>query len=203
MRILEQTATLEHHTPEPLKTIEKAVRTCYKSDDKMNENGQPNLAFLKKIIRSGHESVIEHAYATVSIITDRGVSHELVRHRLAAYSQESTRYCNYGKDRFDNEIRVIRPVYFTEWDRAYFLWEKACMEAENIYMSMLEQGANAQEARAVLPNSLKTEIIMTANFREWKHIFNLRCAQAAHPQMRALMTNLRDQFRKEFPVIFD
>jgi len=203
MRILEQTAILEHHTPQPLNTIERAARTCYKSDDKMNENGQPNLAFLKKIINSGHESVIEHAYATVSIVTDRGVSHELVRHRLAAYSQESTRYCNYGKDKFDNEIRVIRPIYFTEWDRAYLLWEKVCMEAETNYMAMLEQGATAQEARAVLPNSLKTEIIMTANFREWKHIFNLRCAQAAHPQMRALMINLRDQFRKEFPVIFE
>lgn len=152
---------------------------------------------------AAHESVIEHASMSVRFICDRGVTHELVRHRLAAFSQESTRYCNYSKGKFGNELTVIHPCFLTEGTHQYKLWLDAMCTAETLYLDMLKNGAKPQEARDVLPNSLKTEIVCTANVREWRHIFRLRTSKKAHPQMRELMCPLLAEARRRVPVIFD
>jgi thymidylate synthase (FAD) len=187
--------------PDVLELIESIGRVCYKSEDKMVPGtAQP---FIARILSSGHESVIEHASITVRIICDRGVTHELVRHRLCSFTQESTRYANYAHDRFGNEITVIRPYFFEEGSLRYLLWEAAMLACERAYLDLVKTGATAQEARSVLPNSLKTEIIMTANIREWRHIFKLRCAKAAHPQMREIMLPMLAGFAAKVPFIFD
>lgn len=190
---------------EILKKIEKAGRTAYKSEDKIRENSAKE--FVRKIIRSGHLSVIEHHCLTVRIICDRGVSHEIVRHRLASYTQESTRYCNYTEGKFGNEITVIQPSF---WDttsedgsKKYLIWRQTLEVIEKAYCRLIELGATPQEARSVLPNSLKTEIVMTMNLREWRHFFSLRVANAAHPQMREIALPLLKEFKKRIPVIFD
>ncbi len=181
--------------------LERYARVCYKSEDKMSDQGNPD--FLKSKINMGHESIIEHEKATVMLIIDRGVSHELVRHRVgAAYSQESTRYCAYNKDKFGKEITVIEPYFFADRPEAYACWQDACRFAEQSYMTMLDNGCSAQEARSVLPNSLKTEIVVTYNLREWRHFFRLRCDRAAHPQMRQVAIPLLLYFKEKLPVIF-
>lgn len=189
-----------------LKHIEKCGRVCYKSEDKIQEESAET--FVASIIKRGHEAVLEHKSFTVKFICDRGVSHEIVRHRLAAYCQESTRYCNYSGDRFNNEITVIRPCYLDKNDtisesERYNYWLWSCEEAEKSYFGLLNMGCLPQEARAVLPNSLKTEVVMTANLREWRHFFKLRCSPAAHPQMREVAIKLLHMCQKEIPVIFD
>lgn len=184
-----------------LKHIEKCGRVCYKSEDKIQE--QSAEKFVAGIIKSGHEAVLEHKSFTVKFTCDRGVSHEIVRHRLAAYCQESTRYCNYSGDKFGNEITVIKPCYLTEGTKQYILWEMSCAESEKRYFELLFEGCKAQEARAVLPNSLKTEVVMTADLREWRHFFKLRCAPAAHPQMREVAIQLLHMCQAEIPIIFD
>ncbi len=186
---------------EVLRIIEVAGRTCYKSEHKISTGSA--IQFISRIIRSGHESVIEHGFCTVKFICDRGVSHELVRHRLAAYSQESTRYANYSLDRFGNEITVIRPFFFKTDSRRYAIWLRAMEEAERAYMELLQEGARPEEARSVLPNSLKTEVVMTANFREWRHVLRLRTSRRAHPQIREIMLPLLEELKQRVPVIFD
>jgi len=182
-----------------MQVIEKAGRTCYKSEDKMTPGSSARL--VRQLLQSKHESVIEHASASFRFITDRGVTHELVRHRLASFSQESTRYCNYGKDKFGSEITVVRPVGVV--GLALDIWHQGCLATEKAYFLMLESGATPQIARSVLPNSLKTEIVVTANLREWRHIFTLRTAKAAHPQMRELAQQALDIMRGELPVLFE
>jgi len=184
-----------------LQKIERAGRTCYKSEDRITADSARD--FIKRILNSGHHSVIEHATVTVKLICDRGVSHELVRHRLASYSQESTRYANYSKDRFGKEITVIRPPFWPEDSAAYREWHEAMKAAEVHYMRLIETGAQPQEARSVLPNSLKTEIVMTCNIREWRHVFELRCASQAQPQIRQMMLSLLEAFHQRIPVLFD
>jgi thymidylate synthase (FAD) len=184
-----------------LKIIELAGRTCYKSEDKISADSAKD--FISRIVSSGHESVIEHGYCTVKFICDRGVSHELVRHRLASFSQESTRYANYSKDRFGQEITVIKPGFWSEHSQEYQLWLKAMQTAENTYMELLKFGAKAQEARSVLPNSLKTEVVMSANFREWRHVLRLRCSKRAHPQIRSIMLDLLLELKQKVPVLFE
>lgn len=184
-----------------LKHIEQCGRTCYKSENKITE--ESCRAFVKSIINRGHEAVLEHFNVTVKFICDRGVSHEIVRHRLASYCQESTRYCNYSKDSFDSEITVIEPLFLTPDTFGYDEWKEACQTAEGAYFNLLEWGCTPQEARAVLPNSLKTEVVMTANLREWRHFFRLRCAKAAHPQMREIAIPLCKELQKKLPIIFD
>ncbi|CFX04050.1 Thymidylate synthase ThyX [Syntrophomonas zehnderi OL-4] len=182
--------------------LERYARVCYKSEDKMSSGGNPD--FLKSKVRMGHESIIEHEKATVMLIIDRGVSHELVRHRVgAAYSQESTRYCSYNQDKFGNEITVIEPYFLHDKPEAYALWLQSCQVIEKNYMQMLAQGCSAQEARSVLPNSLKTEIVVTFNMREWRHFFRLRCDQAAHPQMRQVAIPLLLFFKEKLPELFE
>lgn len=184
-----------------LKLIELAGRTCYKSEDRITEESA--AAFVRRIIASGHHSVIEHMGLTVRFTCDRGVSHELVRHRLASYSQESTRYANYSKDRFGGEITVIRPCFWEEGSPAWKEWEAAMRTAETAYLNLLAAGAKPEQARSVLPNSLKTEIVMSANLREWRHVFSLRCDGRAHPQIREIMRPLLAELRERLPVVFE
>lgn len=186
---------------EILKIIEFCGRTCYKSEDKITADSAQK--FVKAILKSGHEAVIEHFNITIKFICDRGVTHEIVRHRLASYCQESTRYCDYSKDKFSNEITVIEPLFFEKDSYKYNLWKVACSTAEDVYLTLKDNGATPQEARAVLPNSLKTEIIMTTNLREWRHFFKLRTAKAAHPQMRQVAIMALKELKNKIPVIFD
>ena len=131
---------------------------------------------------------------TVKIIVDRGFLAEITRHRLASFSVESTRYCNYSNDKFGNEITVIEPSFYVPENARYVLWHNTCLNLEKAYFALLDSGSTPQEARSILPNSLKTEIIMTADIKEWQHVFDLRCAEAAHPQMREIMIPMSESF---------
>lgn len=183
-----------------LRHLELCGRVCYKSEDKMTEDSASRM--VKMLIERGHESPIEHFSISVRIICDRGVSHEWVRHRVASYSQESTRYCNYGNAKFGSEISFIRPYFAKEGEPLFEEWKKAMVNAERAYFALLENGAKPEDARSVLPNSLKTEFICTMNLREWRHFFSLRCAPAAHPAMREIAIPLRDAFRELLPELF-
>ena len=184
-----------------LKRLERAGRVCYKSEDKITQGSAET--FLANIIKRGHESVLEREKITVSLICDRGVTHELVRHRIASYSQESTRYCNYMGEKFGRELTFIKPCFWAEDDPKYAVWKEQMAQLEETYQRLLEAGASPQEARSILPNSLKTEIVVTMNLREWRHFFRLRTAPAAHPQMREAADMLLAAFQAELPVIFD
>ena len=184
-----------------IKHLELCGRVCYKSEEKISEDSAQK--FLTNIINRGHEAVLEHFSFTVKFICDRGISHEIVRHRLASYCQESTRYCNYSKDSFGTEITVIKPLFLEEGTIGWDCWKRSCEEAETQYFNLLDWGCTAQEARSVLPNSLKTEVVMTADIREWRHFLKLRCSPAAHPQMREVASVLLDKVRSRIPVLFD
>lgn len=191
-----------------LRLIEKAGRTCYKSEGNISVGSDEQ--FIESILRRGHESVIEHGTVTVKLTCDRGVTHEIVRHRLASYSQESTRYCNYkgGVTFIIPPWTEIIPGEYIERPWAYTLspsdWEWFCsmLNAETVYIKLLEMKLTPQQARSVLPNSLKTELVMTANLREWRHFFKLRTSKAAHPQMRELAVPLLKEFAAISPAIF-
>lgn len=184
-----------------LRKIELCGRVCYKSENSITSESARK--FVKNIIKSGHESVLEHEKITVRIICDRGVTHEIVRHRIASYSQESTRYCNYSKDKFDGELTFIKPCFWDEDDENYRLWKEAMKQVEQTYMKLILCGASAQETRSVLPNSLKTEIVVTMNLREWRHFFRLRTSDKAHPQMREIAKPILNEFSRLIPVVFD
>ena len=186
---------------EVLKHLELCGRVCYKSESGIGEGSAERL--VRHMLSRGHESPIEHYSVSVRVICDRGVSHEWVRHRLASYSQESTRYCNYSQDKFGNELTFIKP-YFAELHTAlYSTWVIAMAEAEKAYFDLLDFGAKPEDARSVLPNSIKTEFICTMNLREWRHFFRLRCAPAAHPAMREISIPLLAEFREMLPVVFE
>lgn len=218
MKIIKQNWEFEHiflQGDDMLRFLEKCGRTCYKSEDKITPESAK--IFLKKIIDSEHHSVIEHFNISVRIITDRGVTHELVRHRIAAHSQESTRYCRYNKEKFGNELTVILPVWFYDYytlgyphkhpesniEKGYLEWYTACKNSEKSYFGLLNLGQSSQQARSVLSNSLKTEIITTMNLRSWRNFFQQRCSIKAHPQMRDLALSMLIEFKKRFPIIFD
>ena len=179
-----------------LESLEKFGRVSHKSEDKISLGTAKE--FIKKLLEWGHESILEHISITVRIICDRGVTHELVRHRNAAYTQESTRYCNYS-----GKIQFINPLFFKPGSSEYSIWLKGCEHAAEQYTKLINMGSKPEEARSVLPNSLKTEIIVTCNLREWRHIFKMRCSSAAHPQIRQIMVPLLQEFQKRIPVIFD
>lgn len=186
-----------------LKHLETVARTCYKSEDKITEQSAPKM--VKGLINSHHTAMIEHFSVSVKMIVDRGVSHEIVRHRIASYAQESTRYCNYSQGKFGNEITVIKPLFFDEGTLEYIIWEESCMQAEKAYNELIEMGRSPQEARSVLPNSLKTEIVVTMNLREWIHFFNLRAlgtTGAPHPQMKEIAMMVLEEFSNQLPEIF-
>lgn len=194
---------------EILKFIELIGRKCYKSEDKITDKSA--YKFVETLIKNGHEAMIEHCNISVLFVCDRGVSHEIVRHRIASYAQESTRYCNYSKSKHGNELTFIEPFFWNKenivgnMDKSYCSvdWEDSMRYAEGQYLSLIRQGASPQEARSVLPNSIKTELVMTTNLREWRHFFKLRTAEAAHPQMRELTLPLLQEFRTLIPVVFD
>lgn len=186
---------------EILKHIEKVGRVCYKSEDKIEEGSAKK--FVAGIINRGHDAVIEHYNITVKFITDRGITHEIVRHRIASYAQESTRYCNYCKDKFGNEISVIKPYDIESNSVVYDIWKEQMENAERAYFKMLDYGCKPQVARSVLPTCTKAEIMVTMNLREWRHFIRLRSAKTAHPDIRILAIDLLNQFKEKIPVIFD
>lgn len=188
-----------------LKAIERIARVCYKSEDKITEDNLSAEKLVKNLIKNGHEAMLEHGYLSIKFICDRAISHELVRHRMAAFAQESQRYCNYSQDKFDSQISVIMPWWMNEdkEDLAFCTWFDACEQAEKAYFDLLDRGYSPQQARMVLPNCTKTEIVVTANYREWRHILSLRTAPDAHPDMRELMTRLLYDLHWKFPILFD
>ncbi len=200
---------------EILKNIEISGRTCYKSEENITNDSAEK--FIKMLINRGHESVLEHQSFSVRFVCDRGVSHELVRHRLASFSQESTRYCNYSKDKFDNQLTFIIPEWLLipegTYNSSYIItgesikgeatWFTSMLEAEATYNCLIVKSWRPEQARSILPNSLKTEIVITANLREWRLIFKQRTAKVAHPQMRELMCPLLNELQTIIPVIFD
>lgn len=201
MKVIQQLVSLEHALPETevLNLIQAAGRTSYKS-----ENGDAK-EFVRMLIKRGHLSVLEHCSMSFRFITDRGVTHELVRHRIASFTQESTRYCNYSATRFGSNVTFVVPIEFLsegKYHHLYLLWEEAMRNAEGTYFAMLAEGLSPQLARSVLPNSLKTEIVVTANLREWMHIFELRTSEAAHPQMKNLMAKAQYIAEHLYPTIF-
>lgn len=192
-----------------LNTIEKAARTCYKSEDKISDGSAERL--IRATIKHGHCSVLEHEKITVRIITDRGVTHELVRHRIGvAYSQESSRYCCYSNDKFGNEVTFVIPVELTmdkldvkdTLDKR-LVWEDAMKNAEKSYMHLIELGAKPDLARGVLPTDVKTEIVVTMDIRAWRHFFELRCDKAAHPNIRYIARDMLEAFKEKLPCLFD
>lgn len=187
-----------------LQKIEAAARTCYKSEGKIQEGSAAKM--VASLIKSGHEAMLEHASVTVKFVVDRGISHELVRHRLASFAQESTRYCNYSKDDFGSEITFIIPEYLEYKSEGWNIWKESMKQAEDAYFKMLDFGLSPQQARAVLPNSLKTEVVMTANLREWRHFFKLRALGTTgkpHPQMLEVAVPLLEDMKNLIPVVFD
>lgn len=184
-----------------LGNVEAAGRVCYKSEDKITFGSAEK--FIRGIINRGHEAVLEHGMITVKFVCDRGVTHEIVRHRMASYCQESTRYCNYSKDKFGKEITVIKPCFWSTESYEYQEWYSAMVMAEQAYFHLLQLGNMPEEARSVLPNSLKTELVTTANIREWRHFLKLRCSERAHPQMREIANMLKEILKTEYPVFFE
>lgn len=204
MRILDSSVSVEwvESGHEILRRLESHGRTAYKSEDKIGEGSAEK--FIEMIIKRPHLSVLEHVAVSVRVICDRGVSHEIVRHRIASYTQESTRYCNYAKGKFGNELTFILPSFLKDKAGAmYQEWLVAMRTAERTYLAMIGYGAKPQEARSVLPNSLKTEIVMTMNLREWLHFFKLRTAPNAHPDMRVVAGKILGEFNLRIPVIFE
>jgi thymidylate synthase (FAD) len=215
IRLLEQSHKIEAATPELVCTVERAGRTCYKSEYKIKPDSAHR--FIQKLIRMGHESVLEHGAITVRFLTDRAVSHELVRHRLASYSQESQRYVD---SKYKRLMEFIRPwwmpkEYVGDYDRGYINSSGNFERAEariflinlfhvyNQYQLLRNFGCTPQQARAVLPNATKTEIVVTANPREWRHIFKLRTSNAAYPQIRELMIPTLWTFKELWPAFFE
>lgn len=209
----------EKNAFDELRHIEEVARTCYKSEDKISGNDISSAKkLIKMLISKGHEAMLEHSTLSVKFICSRAISHEMVRHRLASFAQESQRYCNYSNDKFDSEITFIRPLWvggnpdvrtFVEGKRIDIAtddtirWYELCKEAENAYFDLLDYGLLPQEAREVLPNSTKTEVVVTANYREWRHILKLRTAPDAHPEMQRIMKPLLEELKYRIPVVFD
>lgn len=199
MKIIKPSVELLWITPNAEQMIERAGRVCYRSEDRIDEGSAER--FIETICKNQHESVLEHASASFRMTCDRGVMAELTRHRLASFSVESTRYCNYSKDKFGGELSFIRPAALGSASEASD-WEEAMTCAENSYSLLIVKGIKPEIARSVLPMSLATSLVMTANFREWRHILRLRTAKSAHPQMRELMTMVEAELVAEAPSVF-
>ena len=202
MKIIESSVELigELNPEAIMRHIERAGRVCYKSESRISDDSAEK--FIKNIVNSGHESVIEHASLTFKIICDRGVTHEIVRHRIASYSQESTRYCDYSNDKFSAELTFIKPCFWTEDDPNFKLWIDTMQTIEKNYLQMRSDGARPEQARSILPNSLKTEIFVTMNLREWRHFLKLRTAKRAHPQMREVALKIYFVLNEKLPILF-
>ena len=200
MRIVEPWIEVEKFNGvDIMKKIERACRTCYRSEGKISEESYKNL--LKNCITRGHESVLEHEKITVRIYNDIGSYKDLTRHRFASFSVESTRYCSYDKDKYGNEIAFINPVYIED-EKMYEIWKKTMQEVENSYIEMKKLGATTDMCRELLPHSVAAEYTMTANIREWKHILSLRTTNHVHPSIRQVLIPLLKLFKEEMPEIF-
>ena len=189
---------------EILKHIERCARVCYKSENRKTNDSEEKM--VAALISSDHEAMLEHYYFTIKFICDRGVSHELVRHRIASFAQESSRYCCNAKDKFGKELTFINPCFWEPDSDNYARWFHEMDESEKTYLAMIENGATPEQARDILPTSIKTEIVMTANLREWRHFFKLRAEGVTgkpHPQMLEITVPLLKELKQKIPVIFD
>lgn len=202
MKLIEPSIQIEKvDYKQMMKNLERACRTCYRSEGKITEESYKTL--LKNCINRGHESILEHEKVTIRMVCDIGVYKDLTRHRIASFSIESTRYCNYGKDKFDHQIKFIKPVNIQEGTETYVGWYKTCQAIEENYINMSNAGATPDQLRMILPHSTAAEVTMTANIREWKHIFSLRCTNHTHPAVEQVMIPLLLHFKKEMPEIFE
>lgn len=183
-----------------MKRLERACRTCYRSEDIIGEETYKTL--LKGCINRGHESVLEHEKITVRLLTEIGAYKDFTRHRLSSFSIESTRFCSYDKDKFNNEIKVIKPQYIED-PTLYNIWLKSCQIMEENYMLMKKLGAKNDECREILNHSVAAEVVMTCNIREWRHILKLRCSKMVHPSLKIIFIPLLLLFKKEMPELFD
>ncbi len=181
--------------------LELCIRNCYKSEDKITPDSAEKM--IQKIIELGHEAMLEHFSITVRLITDIGVYKDLTRHRIASFAIESTRYCNYAKGKFGSEITVIEPPELIPGTEAYNIWFSTMQQIERAYNDLAALGYKADVCRMLLPHSVKASVIMTANIREWRHIFKLRTAKAAHPTVQKTMKILLQTFKEHLPVLFD
>ena len=189
---------------EILKHIERCARVCYKSEDRITDGSAEKM--VAALIRSGHEAMLEHYSFTVKFICDRGIANELVRHRIASFAQESSRYCCYAKDKFGKELTFINPCFWEPDSDNYARWFHEMDEAEKTYLAMIESGATPEQARDILPMSIKTEIVMTANLREWRHFLKLRAEGVTgkpHPQMLEITIPFLNELKQKIPVVFD
>lgn len=199
-----------------LQMIEKIARVCYKSEGNITEDGESAKKLITSLIKKGHEAMLEHSMLSVKFICDRGISHELVRHRLASFAQESQRYVNMSLDKFGGECTFILPEFWDvnqvyapdgeeaeDRDAKLEMWKQVMEKSEDTYLSLIDANAKPEQARSVLPNSTKTEIVVTANYREWRNIFKLRTESHAHPSMRYLMIPLLKDVKDKIPVVFD
>lgn len=200
MKLIKQWVSILQVTNRPAPFIEECGRVCYRSEDMISEDSADK--FVKTILGRGHHSVIEHAIATLVFGTNRGVTHELVRHRLASYSQESTRYVDYVKK---GEMEFILPVWLEgkEGTDEYADFKEILKAEESAYFYLRDLGWRPEQAREVLPNALSTKIVVTANLREWRHIFTLRCSAKAHPQIRSLMREALRLMHQLCPTVFE
>ncbi|MBQ3434163.1 MAG: FAD-dependent thymidylate synthase [Selenomonadaceae bacterium] len=203
MKIIEPSVELveDFDAAAVIQKLERAGRVCYKSEGNIKADSAEK--FIRGIIKRGHESVIEHATVSFKIVCDRGVTHELVRHRLASYSQESSRFCDYSAGKFGGELTFIKPCFWTDDDENFQLWKATMAQLEKTYLAMRAAGARPEEARSILPNSLKTEIFVTMNLRELRHFLKLRTAKAAHPQMREIALKIYQILVDKLPAVFD
>ncbi len=181
--------------------IERACRTCYRSENLITEESYKTL--LKNCLNRGHESILEHEKISIRMICDIGVYKDLTRHRFASFSIESTRYCNYGKDKYDNQIKFIKPAHIEEGTQIYDLWKKSLEQIEENYVKMSEIGAKPDQLRMILPHSTAAEVNMTCNIREWRHVLSLRCAKMTHPTIRQLLIPLLLKFKQDMPELFE
>lgn len=184
-----------------LKHLELCARNCYKSEDKITEDSASKM--VQKLIELGHEAMIEHFNVTVKLTTDVGAYKDLTRHRHASFAIESSRFCNYSKGKYGNELTFMKPINIEENSPEYQIWVNCMKNIEDAYNNMASLGAKADQLRMLLPHSTKADVIMTANLREWRHILNLRCATYAHPSVRQVCLMLLEEFHKNIPVVFD
>lgn len=184
-----------------MKNIERACRTCYRSEGNITEDSYKNL--LRNCINRGHESVLEHEKITVRMLCSINTYKDLTRHRAgASFSIESTRYCNYFKDKFDNNIKFIDPVYITD-ENNYACWRECMKSIETFYMLVANNKGTPDQCRTMLPHSVAAEVTMTCNIREWKHVLDLRTKKTVHPEIRQLLIPLLLEFKRTMPEMFE
>lgn len=183
-----------------MKKLERACRTCYRSEDVIGDETYKIL--LKNCINRGHESVLEHEKISIRLITEIGAYKDFTRHRLSSFSIESTRFCSYDKNKFNNEIKVINPKYIID-PMIYDIWLKSCKTMEENYMLMKKLGANNDICREILNHSVAAEVVMSCNIREWRHILSLRCSKMVHPSLKVIFIPLLLLFKQEMPELFD